>query len=236
MNGGSLQQALSEEELNELTEFLSTTGPAALNLEALEGFLCALICVPEPVHPLKYLSLICGKGFLFENEDDIDRILCLLVRYWNSVACNLRTILSDWGIFIAKYHRVWRGGHDWARGFMLAALKRRKCWDELMKSEETAQLLQPMLLLGADVIPDPSTRPPPVPPGEQEFMVLQMFRNLTKIYLHFEPLRRSRPSGLQALPHLKRQTRVIFVPVNPCPCGSGSQYQHCCMPSTRTVH
>lgn len=230
-----MQQALTDEELNQLSEFLETTGPSALNLEAIEGLFCALICVPEPVHPDQVLSLICGKGFVFDNEQEVDRILGLLVRHWNTVESNLRSILSDAGTFIEKFSEVW-WGNDWARGFMLAAVKRRKFWDELMKSEETGVLLVPMLRLGNGMFPDPKDRPPLISPEEQEFGVRLMFSNLTKIYLHFEPLRRSRPSGLQLFAPAQSGTRVSLGPNGDCPCGSGKQYEQCCSSRMLTVH
>jgi len=222
-----MQQALSDEELDQLSEFLETTGPSALNLEAVEGLFCALICVPEPIYPNQVLSLICGRGFVFKDDQEVNTILGLFVRHWNKVESNLRSILSDAETFIEKFSEVW-WGNDWARGFMLAAIKRRTFWNKLMQSEETGILLIPMLRLGSALIPDPTKRPPPTPHEEQEFAVRLMFSNLTKIYLHFEPLRRSSPSGLQWSARVQSGTTVIVGPNGTCPCGSGKQYEQCC--------
>jgi Uncharacterised protein family (UPF0149) len=47
---------LSEAELDRLSDFLdSLTNPDAMDLETLDGFLCALIAGPEMVMPSEYL-------------------------------------------------------------------------------------------------------------------------------------------------------------------------------------
>jgi hypothetical protein len=46
MRGVSTKQALSDKELDQLSDFLKNIGPSALSLEAVDGLFCALILRP----------------------------------------------------------------------------------------------------------------------------------------------------------------------------------------------
>jgi hypothetical protein len=49
MRGVAVEEPLSEEELDQLSDFLKEIGPSALNLEGVDGLFCALISGPEMV-------------------------------------------------------------------------------------------------------------------------------------------------------------------------------------------
>jgi uncharacterized protein len=61
MRGLSVDQPLSDEELDQLSDFFKEIGPSALNTEAVDGLFCALICGPEVVPPSEYLPEIWEK-------------------------------------------------------------------------------------------------------------------------------------------------------------------------------
>jgi uncharacterized protein len=59
---------LSEAELDRLSDFLgSLTNSDAMDLETLDGFLCAIIAGPEMVMPSEYLPVIWGGELPDEN-------------------------------------------------------------------------------------------------------------------------------------------------------------------------
>ena len=56
--------AMSEDELDTLTEFLQAIDPPAMSLESVDGFFAALICSPQLVMPSEYLRR-CLDGITF---------------------------------------------------------------------------------------------------------------------------------------------------------------------------
>jgi uncharacterized protein len=239
MRGVSTKQALSDKELDQLSDFLKNIGPSALSLEAVDGLFCALICGPELVQPSEYLPEIWGEDFVFDNQEDVALIVGLLMRHWNTIASTLQGTLKALDVYMPILFVSDDGvtrGNDWAQGFMRGALIRPMFWHELMESEEYGGSILPMMLLSHENDPDPTMRPPLVPPEKREDILLEMIAGLTKIYRHFEPLRRSRPSGLQTPPHTRRQTGSKVGRNDPCPCGSGKKYKRCCALDAPTMH
>src|SRR4051794_28147454 len=94
MRGLPVDQPLSDQELDELSHFLEGTGSSALNLEAVDGLFCALICGPEAIPPSEYLPEIWGEDFVFDNQENVSRIMGLLMRHWNTIACTLHGTLT----------------------------------------------------------------------------------------------------------------------------------------------
>jgi uncharacterized protein len=239
MRGLSVDQPLSDEELDQLSDFLKETGSSALNLEAVDGLFCALICGPEAVPPSEYLPEILGEDFVFDNQEDVSRIMGLLMRHWNTIACTLHGTLTAPDVYMPILFVDDDGvtrGNDWAQGFMRGTLMRSVFWHELMESDEHGGLLLPMMLLSHERDPDPTMRPPPVPSEKREDILLEMIASLTKLYRHFEPLRRATPSGFQAPTSSQRRTAAKIGRNDPCPCGSGKKYKRCCAMAPPTVH
>ena len=58
MSNPLFKQALTDTELDRLTDFLEAIGSSAMNMEMLEGYFAALICGPEMVLPREYLPQI----------------------------------------------------------------------------------------------------------------------------------------------------------------------------------
>jgi uncharacterized protein len=107
-------------------------------------------------------------------------------------------------------------------------------WRELVVSDEHGGPLIPIMLLAHEHDPDPAMRPRPVAPDKREEILSMMIAGLTKIYRYFEPHRRSRASASRPAP-LRREGRKIGRN-EPCPCGSGRKYKHCCAPGAPTMH
>jgi len=239
MRGLSVDQPLSDEEIDQLSDFLKEIGPSALNMEAVDGLFCALICGPEVVPPSEYLPEIWGEDFVFDHQEDVALIMGLLMRHWNTIARTLQGTLKEPGVYMPVLFVSDDGvtrGNDWAQGFMRGALIRPMFWHELIESEEYGGSILPMMLLSHENDPDPAMRPPTVPPEKREDILLEMIAGLTKIYRHFEPLRSSRPSGLPTPPHTQRRTGPKVGRNDPCPCGSRKKFKRCCAMAAPTVH
>ncbi len=86
MNNPTIQQPLSNDELNRLGEFLDEIGAPAMTMESLDGYFAALICSPEMVLPSEYLPEIWGEDFSFDSDNQARDILGLLMRHWGTIS------------------------------------------------------------------------------------------------------------------------------------------------------
>ena len=239
MRGVAVEEPLSEEELDQLSDFLKEIGPSALNLEGVDGLFCALISGPEMVLPSEYLPEIWGDDFAFDSQEDATQITGLLMRHWNTIARTLRGTLTAPDLYMPVMFEDADGvtrGNDWAEGFILGTQIRPTFWSELLDSEEHGGLLLPAMILSHEDDPNPEMRPAPIPPEKREELLLAMIASTTKIYRHFEPLRLSLPTGRQTPPRTQRRTGAKIGRNDPCPCGSGKKYKRCCSIEAPTIH
>jgi len=91
-----------------------------------------------------------------------------------------------------------------------------------------------MLLLAHEHDPDPSLRPPPIDPDKREKALELMIASLPAIYRYFEPQRRALARASSPMP--QRQAGPKVGRNQPCPCGSGRKYKHCCGANAPTLH
>jgi uncharacterized protein YecA (UPF0149 family) len=100
MSHSILNQPLTDQEFERLADFLDSIGPAAMNIEALDGYFAALICGPDMVMPSEYLPQIWGEDFSFSADNQARDILGLLMRHWNTIAGELRRTLSEEHVYL----------------------------------------------------------------------------------------------------------------------------------------
>ena len=121
------------------------------------------ICGPESVLPSEYLPEICGLESSdadsdFDNLEDLQEFLDLLVRYWN----NIVHTLSSGEIFLPMLLEGDDGmchANDWAWGFMRGVEMRHGAWLKLFNDEEHGGPIIPILVLFHEHDPDPEMRP-----------------------------------------------------------------------------
>lgn len=228
---------LTDAETDRLAAFLDAIGAPAMNLESLDGYFAALICCPEPVLPGEYLPEIWGEDFAFNSQEQATEILNLIVRHWNVIASELLRSLKEAHVYLPVLLEGADGiarGNDWARGFMRGVQQRSASWRELLDDDERVGLLVPMMLLAHEHDPDPSLRPPPIEPDKREKALELMIASLPAIYRHFEPQRRALARAPTPMP--QRKARPKIGRNEPCPCGSGRKYKHCCGANAPMLH
>ncbi len=226
-------QRLTDNEFDRLDELLFRSGgEGALNLEELDGFFAALICGPEIVMPSEYLPEICGlesndADFAFEDLEELQEFLGLLMRHWNNIAHTL----SSGEIFLPFLQENDDGvvcANDWAWGFMRGVEMRHDAWVELFNDEEHAGPLIPILVLFHEHDPDPEMRPyeEPMSAERREELLVGVAAAVTILYKYFAPHRRGEVTAYdQTTP---RRTPSKIGRNDPCPCGSGKKYKRCC--------
>ncbi|CDI03447.1 MAG: UPF0149 family protein [Candidatus Competibacter denitrificans] len=226
-------QPLSDHELNQLGDFLEGIGSCAMNLEMLDGFFAALICGPDPVPPSECLPEILGEDYAFDNLDQADEILGLILRHWNTIASALSHTLKKDDVYLPLLLEDEQGvvyGNDWADGFLQGVQLRSESWRELLTDDAVDGPLLPMLILAHEHDPDPDLRPPAIAAEDREVLLQVMVAALTMIYRRFAPHRRA--AAQAALP--RKNPKIGRN--DPCPCGSGRKYKHCCAATPSTPH
>lgn len=236
MNAPS-DQALTEDELDQLETFLDGIGPPAMNLEMLDGFFGALICGPQAVLPSEYLPLVWGDDYSFATGGQAAEIFGLLMRHWNTIADTLRGALEVPDVYLPVLLVAEDGithGNDWAQGFMRGVSTRPHRWRELLDSDEFGGPMLPIMMLAHEHDADPAMRPNVISPDKREALLQEMIAGLTKIYRYFEPHRQAE-AHVDAQASLRRAGPKVGRN-DPCPCGSVKKFKFCCAAPVPTLH
>jgi hypothetical protein len=123
----NLDQPLTEAELNELDDFLANAAneDASMDVSTLDGFLTAISIGPRFVRPSEWLPWVwdMDEGEVeaeFENEEQADRIMSLVLRHYNTV---IDTFNTDPSSFEPIFWRgtQW-GAAEWCEGFITGFL------------------------------------------------------------------------------------------------------------------
>jgi uncharacterized protein len=226
-------QPLTDTELDRLAHALGRFGDRrAMNLEMLDGFFAALICGPEAVLPSEYLPEIWGGDTVdvpeFETKAILQEFLSLIMRHWNAIAHQLQSGEDFFPLMLKDESGVARG-NDWANGFVRGMEMRRGGWSVLVHDDQRAGALVPILALAHEHDPDPEMRPYSEPVGAERRMdlVAGATAAVVAIYHYFksERIRDARESAVART--FRRETPKIGRN-EPCPCGSGRKFKHCC--------
>jgi uncharacterized protein len=198
------------------------------NAEEVDGFFAALICSPEIAKPNEYLAEIWGEttdAEAFAGEQEFQEFLRLLMRHWNSIG---RKLEED-DVFTPLLFEDEAGtahGNDWARGFMRGIDLHRAAWEELFVDELYSPLV-PILALAYEHDPDPEMRPykDGIDAERREKLILGAAAGVTAIYEYFGPERRRIAAEFGGG---RSQAERKIGRNDPCGCGSGKKYKHCC--------
>lgn len=207
-----------------------------MSLEAIDGYFCALICGPQAIAPSEYLPNIWGEEFTFASPEQLEEILALLTRHWNHIADSLRGSEGNEGTYAPQLRAGVDGvvrGNAWAAGFMRGVRQRPGSWRELMLDQKEVGWLTPVLALTHEDDPNPSLRSPLLAADKRGKLLDLMAASLPRIYAYFASHRERFAADAEALARSKTQPVVntIFKPGrnDPCLCGSGKKFKHCCL-------
>jgi uncharacterized protein len=226
-------QTLSDAELDRVADLLKHCGSkGAMNVEMLDGFLAALICGPETVLPSEYLPEIWGgdeaNGPVFESKSALQELLSLIMRYWNASIHSLQS--GD--VFLPVLLHDESGiahANDWSSGFMRGMAMRRDSWLRLMDDEEHGGALIPIMALAHEHDPDPQMRPykEPISAERREQLIVGIAAGVTAIFRYFATERKLQSRRLGSAMTSRRGAPNVGRN-EPCPCGSGKKFKHCC--------
>jgi uncharacterized protein len=222
---------LFEEDYDQLGGMLSRiVGGKIPNIEALDGFLTALVVYPEPIKPSEFVPVIISGGteegdLVFDSTGEAEQFYGLLMRYWNQInrefssgEFHMPYLIEDGE---GKIH-----ANDWAKGFLAATHLRFDVWAEIVNDEERSGPFVPMWALAYENSDDPSLRPfkEPITVEKRENLVAAMIAGVKQLYdLFREHLRTVGKTGSSARSSCEKVGRN-----DPCPCGSGKKFKKCC--------
>jgi uncharacterized protein len=232
-------QPLTDAEYNRFGDLLDRLpGQDAMNLEEVDGFFAALICGPEAVLPSEYLREIWGGDLDADeavfSQQELEELLHLIMRHWNFVA---NTLQSD-DVFLPLLLEDEQGvtnANEWATGFMRGMELRRDSWGDLIQDKDHSGSLIPIFTLAHEHDPDPELRPYPEPVSaeQRETLIVHLAAGVMYIYKYFAAERTMMIHSDAGNTTYRRPTPKVGRN-NPCPCGSGKKYKHCC--GKITVH
>ncbi|WP_049785370.1 UPF0149 family protein [Nitrosomonas sp. Is79A3] len=226
---------MSEADYDQLSLFLDRfKHELAMNLEMLDGFFTALHCSPEIMPPSTYFPEIWGDGEMpddeaFENDQQAEIFVKLLLRHWNDVLHRLKNEKVFLPIIFSDESGESFSGNDWAKGFMRGTEFHRADWLDLMDNEEEGGALVAIFALFYEHDPDPSMRPYKEPVSEElrEKLLINLSAGVMHIYRYFEPQRKMASQLARQTGTLRREQAKTGRNA-PCPCGSGKKYKKCC--------
>jgi uncharacterized protein len=229
MKSSAQNQSLTQTELARLQQFLSNCkGGRAMNVEELDGFFAALIAGPDVVMPSEYLPQVFGsereETHQFESLEEARDILALLMRQWNDIAGTLSKGEVHLPLLLEDGNGV-EHGNDWARGFIRGTRLRHDSWAQLLADDDHGGCMIPMLMLYHEHDEDPAMRPKPIGPEQRKKVIASMAAGLVGAYRYFR--QHGRPDARSGGPE-PRRTGSKVGRNDPCPCGSGKKYKHCC--------
>ena len=230
-------QPLNDAELERLIAVLKRFGDKrAMNLEQLDGFLSALICCPDLVPPSEYLPKIRGGDIVLQDEFSAQPILkdflSLIMRHWNAIVDTLQSGDVYMPLLLEDENGITHG-NDWANGCLRGIDLRKEHWADLLDDEEHGGSLVAILALAHENDPDPAMCPykEPVSVELRETLIVGAAAGMNKICHYFEAQRLLGKDALGSMSSFRRNMPKIGRN-EPCPCGSGKKFKHCCGKTT----
>lgn len=150
---------LTDEEIEQLDDALAATGrEEALNVEALDGFLAALLLspVPLPARPgADWLPAIWGgdEPAPFASGKQGKRVVMWVLRHLQSIDNAWRHMPEAWEPIYSVAETdegEWVDAQDWAAGFLRGVALDEAAWAPRFESGPAAAALQSLAQLGAE--------------------------------------------------------------------------------------
>ena len=203
------------------------------NLEALDGYLSALVLSPEPVAPEEWQPPVWGMPPRWDDERERGEVESLLRDQWH--LAGQRVCFEGDEIPDQLALLLWLPEHpdeetddaldvgrDWAMGFFRGVELREAAWDRWLDDNAWVDEVFTLLdqLASGEILPeDPTVAPTPIAYrqrldiiGSLPGMLADLQRHRIDALTPREPLRRADTPERNA----------------PCPCGSGRKYKKCC--------
>jgi uncharacterized protein len=154
------------------------------------------------------------------------------MRHWNVIVDTLQSDDVYVPLLLEDENGNWHA-NDWANGFLRGMELRKEYWSDLIDDEEHGGSLIPIFALAHENSPDPAMRPykEPVSAELRETLIVGAAAGMNKIYHYFETQRLLGNDSIGNMTTFRRSMPKIGRN-EPCPCGSGRKFKHCCGKTT----
>ncbi len=223
-----LRQSLTDKEFDDLENFLISerTPEDTMDISMLDGFLTALAIGPNTVMPSQWLPVVFGgEEMEWASLEEVQKYMSLIHRLMNSIIYGFESSPKD---FQPLFYENTQGEErvpiydEWCTGFMRALFLSYNDWQPLKDSDIEPDPLFPIVLFGTkkgwELL---KTKPiSDIPNEDWENMIHD---SVLRIHDYWIPQRK-------AIHTVKTQAVSSKIGRNePCPCGSGKKFKHCCM-------
>jgi uncharacterized protein len=227
-------QALNDQEFDTLDKFmLSDDMPEnAMDISMLDGFFASLVLHPQLILPSQYLPWIWdaeqGRDEpAFASIDEVNRILGLITRHYNSVQDAIESDQFEPLFFTLEQEdgSEFFDAEGWCMGFMLGATVFNEPWDAVFK--DRPELVSPMVLLGTETgwdLLEKSKDMKRATQGAYESIA----DRVAQLYEYFRDQREAATAERMAQPVNMPATSDKTGRNETCPCGSGKRFKKCC--------
>jgi uncharacterized protein len=230
----NLDTPLTEAELEQLDRFLldridedaefEDRDVGIIDISGLDGFLTAIVSGPTMVPPSHWLPAVWGEFEpAWESESDFMDIMALMMRHMNGIAGMLLEQPEDFEPLLYENEvdgRTQLIVDEWCDGYMRGVGLTMEDWDA--GGTEITELVMPILMFVSE---EGWKALDAMEPGEVEQMQQAVTDNARAIHAWWLE-RRERP--ISASTPVRRSSPEVGRN-DPCPCGSGKKYKHCCL-------
>jgi len=225
---------LSEKELDRLDRFLleridddeDTEGKdeGVVDVSELDGLFTAIVSGPVMIQPSQWLPTVWGDYEpVWERDKDFEDILSLMIRHMNAIAATLMEHPQDFEpLFLERKvkGKTYTIVDEWCHGYMRGVGLAMDQWEEGGQMMDI--LLTPMKAFASeqgwqalDTLNE----------AEIENIRAAITPNVREIHAWW--LARRQDEGMTTSPVRRATPRVGRN--DPCPCGSGKKFKHCCL-------
>lgn len=221
---------LTPAEFKELNDFLTSENRAdeCMDISMVDGFFAAIAVRPDFVKPGVWMPEMWGdpEGAGFEDLEEAQRILGLVMRYYNEVIRWLREAPEEFEpvFYVRKFKRkTFEIVDEWCMGFVRGLKVANPEWRKWQRDPELRELLEPFLLFGTEEGWDRME----AEGGEEARHAERVARlrpALCELQRRWRPVEPGRPAPAGAAPLAAPRAGRN----DPCPCGSGKKFKRCC--------
>jgi len=222
-------EELTTREYEELEDFLlhESELKQPMNLDALDGFMTALIIGPDTIMPAEWLQHVWGSSGSsdtprFQSGEQAERIMGLIMRMMNALVYQLEEHTADYvplpDLTTFENDDTMRyAARMWCRGFIEGMNMRLPSWQPLLKNEKGASTILAISIV-AGLLRDKLTLD-----EEKEYEHWKLIPDAVLEVREFWLPRRQ-----EAIEGLKQAKAEVPGRNDLCPCGSGLKYKKCC--------
>ncbi len=192
-----------------------------LDVSELDGFFAALACAPDTILPSRWMPAIWGgqdQSPAWSDKQEIDDFTHAVFALYNQVMQSMNE--DDYAALFLEREvegKTYTNVDEWCEGFLRGV----NLWDTLTAADTivTEQSIRPIRLFATDA---GFTRLETM--SEDEIAAQQQLIEpaVRRLFRHFLEQRKHASS-----PYVRESRKVGRN--DPCPCGSGRKYKHCCL-------